>query len=91
MHTHVTNLTGRNGGKIIAGTDATTPASGCTYFQAILVINDAVISAITFSSRMSGSGLTGITITAGTIFYGEISSITLASGVVIAYHGDCVN
>lgn len=69
------------GGVVIDDTTATTGD-----FGAIQVINDAVISAITMPDFTNSSGLTTITLTAGTVLYGRVTSITLTSGVVIAYY-----
>lgn len=83
MNTRIVNLTGLQGGTVIAGTDATTPPAGKN-FMAILVINNAVIAALT-SNLVADTGLVGLTINAGTIIYGRFTSITLTSGKVIAY------
>ena len=73
--------TGGLGGKYIATTDATTPESGYV-FCAIQVISDAVITLVG-----SITGITTITVLAGTTIYGRYTSCTLASGSVIAYNG----
>lgn len=72
---------GGYGGKYIATTDATTPATGYN-FVAVQVIADAVITLVG-----DITGITTVTVTAGQVIYGRYSSITLASGSVIAYNG----
>lgn len=72
---------GQNGGKYITGTGATTPDSGY-FFTAIQVITDCSITAVG-----NITGITAASISAGTIIYGNYTSITLASGSVIAYYG----
>ena len=72
---------GTLGGQYIADTDATVPATGYK-FVAIQVITDCVITLV--------GNITGITTTAlsaGAIVYGRYTSLTLASGSVIAYNG----
>jgi hypothetical protein len=77
----ILNSTGVYGGKYISTTSAITPDTGYVFF-AIQVISDAVVTCIG-----NITGLTSISIGAGTIFYGKFTSITLTSGTVIAYHG----
>ena len=74
---------GSLGGQYITDcvTDATTPATGFK-FVAIQVITDC---SITLVGNITGITTTGIT--AGTIIYGRYTSLTLASGSVIAYNG----
>ncbi len=72
---------GQNGGKYIATTDATTPTAG-HFFTAIQVISDCVITCIG-----NITGITAVSLSAGTIIYGNYTSITLASGSVIGYYG----
>ena len=68
-----------NGGVIIDDTSATTGT-----FGGLLVINTAVISAITAPSVTNSAGLTSITLDAGLYLPLNFSSITLTSGVVYA-------
>lgn len=72
-------LQGQNGGVVIADTTLVTGD-----FTWISVANDAVISALETNLEDS-AGLLGITLPAGFGFGGQTSSITLTSGVVIAY------
>jgi hypothetical protein len=69
------------GGKYISSTDATTPSTGYV-FNAIQVITDCVITCVG-----NITGITSVSLTAGTIIYGRYTSITLSSGSVIAYYG----
>jgi hypothetical protein len=85
MNTRVTNLTGRQGGTVITDTTATTPPAN-EIFHAIEVIEEAVVAAIA-GNLTNISGLVGKTLPAGLIIYGQITSITLTSGTVIAYVG----
>jgi hypothetical protein len=39
----------------------------------------------------NGAGLTGISLSAGTIIYGYITSVTLTSGTVRMYGGNNIN
>lgn len=71
---------GGAGGKYITGIAATTPTSG-NVFTAIQVITDCVITAVG-----NPTGITAVTLLAGTIIYGRYTSITLSSGSVIAYN-----
>jgi hypothetical protein len=85
MNARVTNLTGLQGGVVITDTNAHTPATPNTAFHAIVVLQQAVIAAIA-SNLTNDSALVALTLPAGTIIYGRITSITLTSGVVIAYN-----
>lgn len=81
LHILDNTAVGNHGGVYITGTDATTPAE--TYvFNAIQVITDAVVTA-----AGNITGITAASLDAGTIIYGRYTSITLASGSVIAYQG----
>ena len=72
---------GGYGGKYVATTDATTPSSGYS-FIAIQVITDCSITLVG-----NITGITTVALPAGTIVYGRYTSLTLASGSVIAYNG----
>lgn len=72
---------GLNGATVVDDTTATPGEFGEVY-----VLNDAVISAITAPDIVNVSGITGITLPAETRIKGRIDSITLTSGVVIAYN-----
>lgn len=71
---------GNSGGKYISTTAATTPETGYI-FCAIQVITDCVATIVG-----NPSGLTSVTLLAGTIIYGRFTSVTLASGSVIVYN-----
>lgn len=71
---------GTLGGVIITDTDEYIGT-----YAAIMVLNDAVFTALE-SDNIIGD-IAGLTITAGTVLYGLFTSITLASGAVIAYNG----
>lgn len=73
---------GNGGMTVIDDTSATTGK-----FGGILVVDDAVISAITDAKGVTNSaGLVGITLPAGLYIPIPFDSITLTSGVVIAYN-----
>jgi hypothetical protein len=75
--------------------DHNAAASGSTFFNdtanrtgtwyCIQVLASCVFTTIIDSTR-SGNTFNGVTIPAGTIFFGNITSITLASGSIIAYN-----
>ena len=69
------------GGKYISNTDATTPDSGYV-FTSIQIIEDAVVTLVG-----NITGITSVSLLAGTVIYGRYTSCTLASGKVIAYNG----
>ena len=72
---------GSLGGQYIADTDATTPATG---FKFVAI---QVITACTITLVGNITGITTVALPAGTIIYGRYTSLTLASGSVIAYNG----
>lgn len=72
---------GRNGGKVITTTAATTP-TGATTFSGILTITATVITA----APGNITGIAGPTYPANFFIEGRFSSIELASGSVIAYN-----
>ena len=74
-------IIGTYGGEYIADTDATTPATGFR-FIAVQVVTDCVITLVG-----NITGITAVTLVEGTIIYGRFTSLTLASGSVIAYQG----
>ena len=64
-----------------AGHSSTTPSIG-----AIQVINDTVFATLTSSNVDQGiKTLTGPTIGAGTIIYGQFTAVTLTSGLVACH------
>lgn len=73
---------GQYGSNRITTTATTTPDSG-KVFVAIQITEDAVFTTLT--GNMANT--TGLALSAGTVIYGRFTSITLASGKVIAYMG----
>jgi len=69
---------GQNGAVVVT---SSTPATGS--FCALQVLEEANFSAISWP-ELEGS-LTGFTIPAGTVIYGQIAAFTLSSGKVLAY------
>ena len=78
------NSVGGSGSKAITGTSAVTPPSGF-YFFAIQVLSDAVVSAQTDGITNQADLSAYTSIGAGSIVYGNWSSITLTSGEAIGY------
>jgi hypothetical protein len=72
---------GKNGGKVIANTAATTPSNAST-FAAFYTLVETVIDA----APGNVAGLAGVTIPADRLIEGTFSSLTLTSGSVIAYN-----
>lgn len=72
---------GQAGGKYISSTDATTPATGYV-FVAVQALEDTVLTAVG-----NITGITGVALGQGQVLYGRYTSITLASGSVVAYNG----
>jgi len=72
---------GNRGGLYIADTNPKTPING-SVFNAIQVITDCVITCVG-----NITGITSVTLVAGTVIYGRYNTITLASGSIIAYYG----
>lgn len=80
---------GGKGCVVIADTDATVPAAGQA-FVALHCISAVVFTAYAvraYAPVLPANGLNGITFPAGTVLYGQFTSITLASGTLIAYNG----
>ncbi|HAU67656.1 MAG TPA: hypothetical protein DCW52_04600 [Gammaproteobacteria bacterium] len=69
------------GSEVLSAADAVTGKR----YGALQVINDATIASMTSGTIINNSGLVGIPLIAGTVIYGEISAITLSSGVVVAH------
>lgn len=76
----VTNLKGDKGALYITDTGAHTGN-----FDAIQALEDAVADLV--STNVTGT-LTSVPIPAGVVIYGKFTSITLASGKVMAYIGE---
>ncbi len=80
---------GGKGCVVIADTNKTDSPSGQS-FVALQCITDTVIAAYVarpVAPITPTNALVGITIPAGNILYGQLTSITLTSGTVIAYLG----
>ena len=70
------------GSQILGGGDSST----LTSIGAIQVINDTVLATLTSSSiDVSLQLLTGATLPAGTIIYGQVSGVKLTSGLVACH------
>jgi TRAP-type C4-dicarboxylate transport system permease large subunit len=76
------DLQGQGGGRVI------TSASGAVTgtFRWIQVVTDTVFSALSSSNVANASALQTVTIPAGVGLGGRFESITVTSGVVIAYN-----
>jgi len=72
---------GNLGGIYEVGTGAVTPATGYV-FNRIEVITEAQITLVG-----NITGITTITFPIGTIIHGKYTSLTVASGTVMAYYG----
>lgn len=68
-------------GGVYSGAATITPSTNYV-FVAIQIITNAVLTC-----TGSPTAITSITFAAGTVIYGRFSSVTIASGTVIAYHG----
>jgi hypothetical protein len=71
---------GQNGSTVLSGTGTASDGP----FVAVQILKDTVISAIT-APGITGSASLATTLTAGSIFYGGIQSVTITSGLLIAY------
>lgn len=71
---------GNYGGKYSTASTIT-PSTGYI-FNAVHVITDAVLTC-----TGNVTGMSSVTLTAGFILRGQYTSVTIASGSVIAYHG----
>ena len=72
---------GQYGGKYIATTDATTPATGYVFVE-IYTLEETVVTLVG-----NITGITTVTVPADRSIKGRYTSITLGSGSVIAYNG----
>ena len=75
---------GLNGGEYINGTGAVTGN-----FFALQATEDTVLAAVTSNiSNLSDicTGQDATTLSAGTVLYGQFTSVTLTSGAVVAYN-----
>jgi hypothetical protein len=75
------DLQGQGGGRVI------TSASGAVTgnFRWVQVVTDTIFSVVTAPNLTDASGLQTITIPAGVGIGGQITALTVTSGVVIAY------
>jgi hypothetical protein len=86
------NLEMSMGGKGLVGivdTATTTPAAGMA-FVALLCLTDTVIEAYAtrqYAPITPTNVLVGVTLPAGTVLYGQFTSIKLISGSMLAYNG----
>ncbi len=77
------NLALGQGGTIVE--TGTTALTGLNVF-AIQCLTDTVFATLT-DAGATGDAMTGFSIIAGTIIYGEFTAITLTSGAIRAYNG----
>jgi len=66
---------------------AITSANGAVTrnFRTLVVVNDAVLSALTSNIEGGATKLITITLPAGLVIGGQITAVTVSSGVVIGY------
>lgn len=66
---------------------AITSANGAVTrnFRSLLVVNDAVLSALTSNIEGGITKLISITLPAGLVLGGQITAVTVTSGVVVGY------
>jgi hypothetical protein len=74
-------LQGQNGGQVINSSSGAVTGT----FRWVQIVNDAVFSVVTDATMTDVSNLQTITHLAGTGFGGNITALTVTSGVVIAY------
>ena len=57
-------------------------------FCAILIVEDATFSTLTWPELdlTAGDAMTGVSFPAGITIYGQISAFTISAGKVLAYH-----
>jgi hypothetical protein len=70
-------------GSVFSKTTAAVTAPTGVAFHAIQVVADAVFSSLT--GNIMGDAITGVTIPAGQVIFGNFTAFTLTSGSVIAY------
>ena len=77
------------GGRAITGTSAIT-ANAAGYFYAIQFVTSAIVTSQADKTGANNPRLAAITagFTAGTVVFGQYSSITLSQGSAIGYFGD---
>jgi hypothetical protein len=74
---------GEYGGTICKTAGVLVNAPYLNFFNRILCLNATVFTSL--GETFDGDDIAGLTIPAGTIIYGNISSFQLTSGAVIAY------
>ncbi len=79
------NLKGEQGCRFVSGTGAQVPTPGQSWFTALQVVADCVFTQLTNNTN-EGASMDAISLTAGSIIYGQFTAFTLASGSVIAYY-----
>ena len=72
---------GQQGGLVITSANGAVTRN----FRNLLVVNDAVLSAITSNLSGGDTKLISITLPAGLVLGGQITAVTVTSGVVIGY------
>lgn len=82
-NTDIRNLKGENGGDYLSGAGTLTPSALFSYYDCILVLSATVATLV--STNITGT-LTAVALPAGLPIYGKFTSVTLASGAVIAYN-----
>ena len=76
------DLQGQGGGQVLATSQATV----ATNVRWVQCLTDCVFSSVTASNLADASDITLFTIPAGVGFGGKIESITLTTGLAIAYY-----
>lgn len=72
---------GRQGGIVLSGT-----ASATGSFRRIVILNETVLATLEDGSLANVVDIEGKTLPAGLTFGGNFTSITLTSGLLIAYY-----
>lgn len=75
-------LQGQQGGEVLSGSMSSTGP-----FRFMVVVNDAVLDTFESNLENGDGGLVSITLPAGLVIGGIITSVAVTSGVVICYHG----
>ena len=82
------NVIGGNGGVAIVGTSATASGTG-KVFYAISALTETVVAAATTNTGFTSPGITTLAaLPAGSIVYGQWTSITLTSGECVCYYAN---
>ena len=75
------DLQGQGGGRVI-----TSATGGATNVRWVQCLTDCVFSIFSSSNLINSSSIQSVTIPAGVGIGGRIESVSLTSGVAIAYH-----